>query len=195
MYITKKGNTVDDKLEVFKEIQKYDCDKATRFFYKLNDSERNNQIRNMAFKHLQNTGHYVKLRKNFKGKKKEYMTEKSNFYFTPKDLAKRLEMQRLVQNKKKYNIFLSHSSKDAEKVREIMHILNKQGLVCYFDWTSDNDFLRRSMVSDYTKEVLKRRMLQSDNLIYVCSRNSQESDWVAFELDYFLLMEKVKFIS
>ena len=71
----KKGNTIEDKLEIFKEIQKFDCDRATQFFYKLNDSERNNQIRNMAFQHLQNTGHYVKLRKNFKGKKKIYMED------------------------------------------------------------------------------------------------------------------------
>lgn len=181
----KKGNTIEDKLEIFKEIQKFDCDRATQFFYKLNDSERNNQIRNMAFQHLQNTGHYVKLRKNFKGKKKIYMTENSNFYVTPADLAKRLELKTSVQNKKRYDVFLSHSSKDAEQIRNIMHILNKEGLVCYCDWTSDNDFLKRSMVSDYTKEVLKKRMLQSENLIYICSKNSRQSKWVRFELDYY----------
>ena len=181
----KKGNTIEDKLEIFKEIQKFDCDRATQFFYKLNDSERNNQIRNMAFQHLQNTGHYVKKRKNFKGKKKIYMTEKSNFYVTPADLAKRLELKTSVQNKKRYDVFLSHSSKDAEQIRNIMHILNKEGFVCYCDWTSDNDFLKRSMVSDYTKEVLKKRMLQSENLIYICSKNSRQSKWVRFELEYY----------
>lgn len=33
----------------------------------------------MAFDYLQNTGSYVKLRKNFSGKTKIYMTEKVTF--------------------------------------------------------------------------------------------------------------------
>lgn len=149
----KKGNTIADKVEIFKEIQKFDCKSATKFFYKLNDSERNNQIRNMAFQHLQDTGHYVKKRKNFKGNKKTYMIENINFYVTPADLARKLESKTSVQNKKEYDVFLSHSSRDAKQVRDIIHILNKENLVCYCDWTCDNDFLKRSMVSDYTKEV------------------------------------------
>lgn len=181
----KKGNSIDDKIEIFKEIQKYDCDKATQFFYKLNDSERNNQIRTMAFGHLQKTGHYVMLRKNYKGKKKTYMVQKSDFYVTPQDLAERLNEKGSAQNKKHYDVFISHSSKDAIQVRQIMYILNGQGLVCYCDWTSDNDFLKRSMVSEYTREVLKKRLLQSNDLIFISSENSRDSEWVNFERDYY----------
>lgn len=181
----KKGNFIEDKIEIFKEIQKYDCEKATQFFYKLNDSERNNQIRTMAFQHLQKTGHYVRLRKNYVGKQKKYMVEKSDFYVTPQDLAKRLDEQESVQNRKHYDIFISHSSKDAKQIRQIIHILNEQGLVCYCDWTSDSDFLKRSMVSDYTKEVLKKRLLQSNDLLFISSENSRNSEWVNFELDYY----------
>ena len=62
---------------------------------------------------------------------------------------------------------------------------NSQGLGCYVDWTSDNEFLKRSMVSDYTKEVLKVRMKQSKYLLYLSSDRSRSSEWVSFELDYY----------
>lgn len=62
---------------------------------------------------------------------------------------------------------------------------NKHSLNCYVDWTADNDFLKRSLVSDYTKEVLKARMKQSKKLLFLSSVNSRESEWVAFELQYY----------
>ena len=62
---------------------------------------------------------------------------------------------------------------------------NAIGLNCYVDWTADNDFLKRSMVSEYTKEVLKVRMKQSQKLLYLSSDISRSSQWVSFELDYY----------
>lgn len=64
----------------------------------------------MAFDHLQESGHYCKLRKSFKGKKKEYMVEKSDFNMTQSDLMQIIE-NNTVQNKKSYDIFISHSSR------------------------------------------------------------------------------------
>lgn len=182
----RKGNKIEDKLEIFKEIQKYDCLESTRFFRKINDSERNIQVRKMAFDYLQKTGSYVKLRKNFSGKKKAYMTEKSNFYMTPKDLLDRLEHNQSIQLRKSFDVFLSHSSKDASAVIRIMHALNKQGLVCYCDWTSDNDFLKRNIASEYTKEVLKKRMIQCRQFLLMKSENSDVSEWVRFEIEFYL---------
>ena len=76
---------------------------------------------------------------------------------------------------------------------------NAIGLNCYVDWSADNVFLKRSMVSDYTKEVLKKRMEQSKCLLYLSSDNSRNSEWVLFELDYYenfvkrkLLMMKIE---
>ncbi|WNS42046.1 toll/interleukin-1 receptor domain-containing protein [Paenibacillus sp. MMS20-IR301] len=180
----KKGISIDGKLEIFKELQKYKSRKVIEFFYKLNDSERNNQIRNMAFKHLQSTGSYAKLRKHYKGKKKEYMTERSQFYMTPLDLLNRIESNN-VQNKKVYDVFISHSYKDSAIIKKIMKAFNKHSLNVYCDWTSDNDFLKRELVSEYTKVVLQKRLEQSRNLVFVKTKNSIESDWVNFELDYF----------
>lgn len=42
----------------------------------------------------------------------------------------------------------------------------------------------RELVSDYTKVVLKKRIAQSNNVVFVKTQNSLESDWVNFELDY-----------
>ena len=82
-------------------------------------------------------------------------------------------------------MFISHSSGDKGFVRSIVAKANSQGMSCYVDWTSDNDFLKRSMVSDYTKEVLKVRMNQSKHLLYLSSHRSRNSEWVSFELDYY----------
>ena len=41
----KKGITIDEKIEIVKELEKYECEKSTEFFSKLNDSEKNEQIK------------------------------------------------------------------------------------------------------------------------------------------------------
>lgn len=84
-----KGISISGKIEIFNELKKYNTDKVVDFFYKLNDAERNDQIRNMTFQHLQSIGKYVKLRGKYKGKKKGYMTEQSDFNMTPIDLWSR----------------------------------------------------------------------------------------------------------
>lgn len=180
-----RHNSTNDKMEIFKEIQKYECEKSRQFFWRINDSERNDQIRNIAFKHLQKSGHYVKLRKGFKGKKKSYQIEKSTFDGTPQALVKKLQDDKSVQGVKHYDLFISHSSKDKSYVRKVVDEANAIGLNCYVDWTADNDFLKRSMVSDYTKEVLKVRMKQSKYLLYLSSDTLRKSQWVSFELDYY----------
>lgn len=182
----RKGITINEKLEICKEIRKYDCDKTWKFFWKLNDSERNNQIRAYAFQCLQKSGHYVKLRKNFRGKKKQYVTEKSTFEGSPESLAEKLKTtDKSIQKIKKYDLFISHSYLDREIVLKIVRKMNSCGLNCYVDWTADSNFLKRSLVSDFTKEVLKTRMKNSKKLLYVSSSNSRASSWVDFELNYY----------
>ena len=98
--------TIRDKIEIFNELKKYECQKTTDFFHKLNDCERNNQIRRMAFEHLQKIGVFVRLRKNFKGKSKSYMTERDPFNVTPKDLVARIEEKSLQSKKFTISLFL-----------------------------------------------------------------------------------------
>ena len=179
------GATTNDKMEICKEIQKFDCDKTWAFFSKLNSSEQNNEIRQYAFDTLQRAGHYVRLRKHFKGKQKSYMFEKVTFVGTPEVLAQQLQQETSVQYAKTYDLFLSHSYQERDKVRSFVKKANAAGLSCYVDWTADREFLQRSMISDYTKEVLKFRMHQAKRLLYLSSERSRASEWVAFELQYY----------
>ena len=185
----RRGVTIQEKLEIVNEVKKFNCKKSIRFLQKLNDSERNNQVRRLAFEHLQKSGVYVKLRKNFKGKQKKYHLERDKFIVTPSDLMKRLDSNS-IQSKKSYDIFISHSFHDNDKALNLKDSLNKHKLSVYLDWTSDNDFLRREIVSEYTKLVLMERIKQSKVVIFLKSENSMnanfefQSPWVEMELSF-----------
>ena len=181
----RRENTINDKMEIIREIIKYDCSRTFNFLSKINDCEKNDEIRNLAFNQLQSDGHYVKLRQKPKGKIKSYITEESDIIGTPESLAERLSNRKSVQNLKRYDVFISHSYKDKNSVEDVVRKINATGMNCYVDWTADNDFLKRSMVSDYTKEVLKHRMKQSKCLLFLSSARSRASKWVSFELEYF----------
>ena len=182
-----KSNHIE-KILIFNELKKFNNSKTITFFYKLNDSERNNQIRNMAFQHLQSLGKYVKLRKNFKGKRKIYHTDRALPNYSPEELVKFLNSNS-VESKKKYDIFISHSYLDKNLVKSTKNALNLQNLSCYYDWTSDQDFLKRTLISDYTKEVLKKRIEQSEVFLLLLTHNVIAEDkiiseWVEMEIEY-----------
>lgn len=190
-----KGIDIEGKMEIVKDLSKYDSIKIDTFFYKLNDSERNNQIRGMAFDYLQRTGKYAKLRKRFKGKKKPYMIETTCFEMAPEDLYKRLHSSKIQMNKS-FDVFISHSYLDKEKIITLFKSLNEKGVSCYCDWTNDNDFLKRNMAGKYTEEVLKKRIQQSTYFLYADSDNSAKSKWVKFEIEYAKTIKKdIKIIN
>lgn len=184
-----KGITTEEKMEIVKELQKYDSKKVLDFFYKLNDSEKNSQIRRIAFMHLQSLGRYVKLRKGFKGKQKSYMTERTKFDMKPLDLVERIENDS-IQNKKKFDYFISHSFEDNELVIQIKNEMNRLNLHVYCDWLNDTDFLKRTYASEYTKIVLKKRIEQSAKVLFLRSKNTNDqqnnffSEWVEMEIAY-----------
>jgi len=185
----KRGITIEDKMEIVKELQKYDCEKSLIFFQKLNDNERNSQIRILAFNHLQKIGKYVKLRKGFKGKKKTYMSEKTNFNMKPLDLFQKIENDS-IQNNKFYDLFISHSFQDNKLVNKIKIHLNKMNLNVYCDWLSDNDFLKRKDAGEYTKAILKKRIEQSIKVLFIKTNHTNNqlnnfySEWVEMEISY-----------
>ncbi len=187
--------TTKDKIEILNEIKKYSCGKSIDFLQKINDSERNTQVRLMAFEHLQKIGIFVKLRKNFKGKKKSYATEIDPFEVTPKDLVEKIE-KNTIQNKKSFDIFISHSYKDSDLVTKLKDILNAHDISVYCDWSNDNDFLKRSSISEYTEIVLKKRIEQSNTFLFLQTENSVKdnteilSKWVQMEINY--ATEKLK---
>lgn len=189
-----KGITTEEKLEIVTELRKFDTENVVRFFRKLNDAEQNDMIRNLAFRHLQNYGHYVKLRKKFKGKRKTYQIEMASLDAKkPEDLYNDLK-KKDIQFKKKYDVFISHSSRDKKFVKDAISNLNKKNKLCYCDWIMDKEYLKREFVGEYTKQVLKVRMEQSDILIYLRTENSSQSQWVDFELEYFKDLKKPIFV-
>ncbi len=183
------GSTQNEKIEIVNELKKFKTKETIIFFQKINDAERNTQIRNMAFEHLQSIGAYVQKRRGFKGKKKDYYHSTDKFIVTPADLADRLKCGG-IQSKKEFDVFISHSYKDNKLVNEVMVELNKHGLSIYCDWTSDNDFLRRNLASEYTEIVLKARLSQSKYVLFLQTDNSVDcggdflSKWVKMELDH-----------
>jgi hypothetical protein len=83
-----------------------------------------------------------------------------------------------------FDVFLSHSVKDADVILGIVAVLKQQGLKVYVDWIVDPQ-MDRSRVTPETAERLRRRMRQSASLIYAHSYQSGSSKWMPWELGYF----------
>lgn len=84
----------------------------------------------------------------------------------------------------KFDIFLSHSSSDAELIIGIKALLEERGKRVYVDWVDDPE-LDRSRVTKETAARLRLRMVQSDTLFYVATDNASKSKWMPWELGFF----------
>ena len=90
-----------------------------------------------------------------------------------------------------FDIFLSHSSKDAELILGVKIILEELGYRVYVDWINDRQ-LSRDNVTPETAETLRARMRSSKSLFYVTTQNTINSKWMPWECGYFDgLKEKV----
>jgi hypothetical protein len=85
---------------------------------------------------------------------------------------------------KTFDVFLSHSFKDAPVILGIKTLLENRGLSVYVDWVDDPD-LDRGNVTVATADRLRSRMRQSKSLIYAHSNNSPTSKWMSWEVGYF----------
>lgn len=83
-----------------------------------------------------------------------------------------------------FDVFLSHSSRDAQVIYGLRALLMAQGLTVYVDWITDPQ-LDRSRVSSSTAALLRERMRASRSLIYATSRAASQSRWMPWELGYF----------
>ncbi|MFI8662073.1 TIR domain-containing protein [Rhodococcus qingshengii] len=84
----------------------------------------------------------------------------------------------------RYDIFLSHSVRDAVAIAGLRNLLLNQGLSVYVDWIDDPQ-LDREQVSATTAGQLRQRMQNSNALVYATSRASVQSRWMPWELGYF----------
>lgn len=94
------------------------------------------------------------------------------------------ESVRAASDYEKYDVFLSHASRDAELILGVKAMLEEQGLKVYVDWVEDAQ-LDRSQVSRLTADILRRRMRQSSSLIWVATNAAGESKWMPWELGFF----------
>lgn len=191
----RKNTTQKDKVYIFVELQKYFCSKTIRFFYKKIDTEYNRQLREMACKHLQSLGFQPKLgrqkyiripssnKKRREYLKNTYVYESYAIQGIPKELEYRLENSK-EQRIKLYDFFISHSATDYTEVQSLLEHLNRDGKNVYCDWISDKDYLKRQLLGKETLAVIKKRIQQSNAVIFVVSDKSVSSNWCKYELNY-----------
>lgn len=93
------------------------------------------------------------------------------------------ESRRVQDSKTKFDIFLSHSSKDQELVLGLSYIFQDLGYSVYVDWSDSS--LDPNNVTPHTADILRKRMSQCSSLVYAFSENASNSKWMPWELGYF----------
>lgn len=195
-FYERKNTSQKDKMYILLELQKYYNPKIIQFFFKLNDTELNKQLRETAFFHLQSFNFQPRARRQKymqvhtkNSKKKKYLKEiyPNEVYVIPQnpyELEYRIENAR-EQKIKQFDYFISHSSRDSDMVQKLILFENQNGKNVFCDWISDVDYLKRHLVCDATLKVLEKRLQQSKAVLFVDSENSRESIWCKYELNYF----------
>lgn len=197
----RKNTSQKDRMYILLELKKYYNHTVINFFFKLNDTELNSQLRWDAFYHLQSFNYAPRARRqkymsvHTKNKKRKqylknvYPYETYDIPETPQELEYRIDNSK-EQLLKEYDYFISHSSKDSVSVQSLIVAENQQKKNVFCDWINDVDYLKRHLVCDATLKVIERRMEQSRALIFVESENSRNSIWCKYELNYFNELKK-----
>lgn len=197
----RKNTSQKDRMYILLELKKYYNPTVINFFFKLNDTEINSQLRWSAFYHLQSFNYAPRARRqkymsvHTKNKKRKqylknvYPYETYDIPETPQELEYRIDNSK-EQLLKEYDYFISHSSKDSVSVQSLIVAENQQKKNFFCDWINDVDYLKRHLVCDATLKVIERRMEQSRALIFVESENSRNSIWCKYELNYFNELKK-----
>jgi len=85
---------------------------------------------------------------------------------------------------KTYDIFLSHSIRDADLILGMKGIFEDLGYAVYVDWIEDLQ-LDRTKVTTTTAEKLRQRMNSSNSLFFVTTSNADSSRWMPWECGFF----------
>jgi len=106
---------------------------------------------------------------------------KSQGYTTASVLLEKMDA---AAGKTGFDIFLSHSIKDADIVLGMVRYLEKHKYTVYVDWLVDTQ-LDRSKVNTGTAQQLRDRMIACKSLFFLTSPNAMSSLWMPWECGYF----------
>ena len=176
---------VNSRYAVLVEASKYKSPVTIKFLHKVNRSERNFHLRYFAFQTLQKFGEKgVCFSRNRKGKKRKGDKIAPVQINTPDDLIHFIYSSQLEQMKK-YDLFLSHSSSDSDLLLSLKSVLNHSNINVYIDWVSDRNALKRELTNANTANAIIERLKSSKALLYVHTQASQDSRWTPWELGFF----------
>lgn len=111
-------------------------------------------------------------------------TNRQSNNFTKRAFEVLSESRQKTTDSQSFDIFLSHSSSDAELILGVKMLLEADGYKVYVDWEVDKQLSRENVNKD-TAKLLRTRMKQSSSLIYVATTNASSSKWMPWELGYF----------
>lgn len=174
---------IDSRYLIVHELAKYKCEETIQFLRSLVRCEKNLSLQHYAWECLNSMGVTGVHKGRRKGKKKMIHIKKYMPIGTPEDLLKAIYNSPLEQMKA-YDLFLSHSYKDKEKLIELKNILNQLGQNIYMDWVNDKDELSRTLTSADTATVITERIKASKAILYVHTNSSLNSKWTPWELGY-----------
>lgn len=83
-----------------------------------------------------------------------------------------------------FDVFLSHSLRDAVLILGLKRVLEADGLSVYVDWIEDPQ-LDRAKVDATSAARLRERMTRCRSLVYATSQNASTSRWMPWELGFF----------
>lgn len=184
-YIDEYFNTVDlhRKLEIMRELSKYYSNNIVQFFYTVNAKTRNQSLKIEAMEYIQGLGLPFVLREKKKGKKSFIDNEIVKNESSPDILKKRLYDDEL-EKYKKYDVFISHNSRDEEEIARFFKKLNEKKQVAYVDWVNDRFDLKREWCNASTVEVIRKRIEQSKIVAIYYTDNIIRSQWCPWEIGY-----------
>ena len=99
-------------------------------------------------------------------------------------ICETVKEKRTAKWDKHYDIFLCHSTSDYEEIKALKAFYENRGKRAYVA-EIDDPKIALDGINKATAQVLQKRMLSSDNLYYVLSKNSQKSKWMPWELGFF----------
>ena len=174
---------IDSRYLIIHELAKFKCEDTITFLKRLVRCEKNIHLQHYAWKCLNSLGVTGVHKGRRSGKKKMSHTKEFKAISTPHDLLKAIYNSPLEQMKH-YDLFLSHSYRDKDKLIELKNTLNTLGINVYMDWVNDKDELLRTLTSKDTAMVITERIKASKAILYVHTSSSMDSKWTPWELGF-----------